>query len=176
MNDRAPIQVYQPTPLRQVILPSSALQQAATEKAALDEQIKKLEEENKKLESDNNDATVQAALKVAEAQSKYDAAQAKVSAPGGNTANNIKERDAAKVALDKQLAASEQASKASEQTQATIAENNKKIGTLKAGKAEIDKAAQSKEKNQGFSSDAASKDLRALLKAVREEEMAHNIY
>ncbi|OUO53292.1 hypothetical protein B5F76_05810 [Desulfovibrio sp. An276] len=176
MNDRAPIQVYQPTPLRQVILPSSALQQAATEKAALDEQIKKLEEENKKLESGNNDATVQAALKVAEAQSKYDAAQAKVSAPGGNTANNIKERDAAKVALDKQLAASEQVSKASEQAQATIAENNKKIGTLKAGKAEIDKAAQSKEKNQGFSSDAASKDLRALLKAVREEEMAHNIY
>lgn len=176
LDDRAAIQVYQPTPLRQTILPSSALQQAATETAKLDQQIKDLEAQNKQLEEENKNTTVQAALDVAAAQSKYDAAQAKVSAPGGNTENNIKERDAAKVALDKQLAASEQVSKTSEQTQAKIDANTKKIATLKAGKEEINKAAQSKEKNQGFSSDSASKNLKELLRAVREEEMSHNIY
>ena len=177
MEDRADITVYESVPLRQVILPVSDEEQAKNELKGVEDKIQKLEDENRQLEEQMKDQTAKDAKTTADLQSRYDAAQAKVAAPGGNTEANVRQAEAAKVALDNQKAKSSGVSASNEKLQKQIDENRRQLSVLNNAKQQLEKAAsESPEKKQGFCSDGSRTNVRELLKEVRAEEMAHNIY
>ena len=175
MEDRAKITVFEVVPLRQTILPVSELELRQNEIKDKEEDIKKLEEENKQLEEQIKQQTAQDAKTTAELQSNYDAAQVKVAAQ--NTEANVRQAEAARVALSNQKNKSASVAASNEKLQKQIDANKKQIDAFNEAKQKLEEAAtKTAEQKQGFSSDGNDTDVRALLKAVREEEMQHNIY
>lgn len=177
LENRAKIVVYGPIPLAQTILPVDEAILRKNEIETVSAKKTELEQANANYEEQIAEYEQAAVDKEASLTSAVSEAQAKVSAEGGNTEANQQALAAAQSALsdfnsngrggyDSKIA----------NLKSKITENTAEIATLSTALDTLNGATTSAEKNQGFTSDGTSTDVRALLKEIYTQETANNIY
>lgn len=174
MNDRAEITVYEAIPLLQKILPVKDIEK--NEADTLKGKILRLDYDIANIDTQLRANAAADVKKTAELQARSTTAQANLLA--SNTEANRKEAEAALAAQAKYAAGATEREKANEKLRQQRADRVKERDTTQKMLDDYNKKLQESEekKKQGFNPDGSDAKVRELLKKVREEETAHNIY
>ena len=174
MNDRAEITVYEAIPLLQKILPVKDIEK--NEADTLTGKIQSLDYDIANIDTQLRANAAADAKKTAELQTRSTTAQANLLA--SNTEANRKEVEAALAAQAKYAAGATEREKANEKLKQQRADRVKERDATQKMLDDYNKQLKESEekKKQGFNPDGSDAKVRELLKKVREEETAHNIY